>query len=110
MNGGPGTGGDNGHVVIFERWASSDHSRVVVYEQTPPQTIHHTRSYPGAPFKAYRYKNIVDDAPRPAEGPVHEASSGDQWRNQPVSGASGVVTGSLVAALAVDGAKYVYTI
>jgi hypothetical protein len=70
MNGGPGTGGDNGHVMIFDRWASSDHRMVVVYEQTPPHTFHHAVSYPGGPFKPYRYNNIVDDDA--GAGVVHE--------------------------------------
>jgi hypothetical protein len=68
MNGGPGTGGDAGHVMIFERWANGDHSRLVAYEQTPPRTMHHERSYPGSPYKAYRYNNITDD-PTPQPDP-----------------------------------------
>lgn len=58
---GPGSGGANGHVVIFEKWADKEHTKYYTYEQTPPHTMHHVVKYPYKDkknFKPYRYKNI----------------------------------------------------
>jgi hypothetical protein len=70
LNGGPGTGGVNGHVAIFEKWASADRSSYWAYEQAPPRTQHRVISYPydgnDTRFLPYRYNNIVDDRQEPA--------------------------------------------
>jgi hypothetical protein len=60
MNGGPGTAGANGHVIIFEKWANSQQTAFWAYEQTPPYAQYHIIQYPGSPYKAYRYSKIVD--------------------------------------------------
>jgi cell wall-associated NlpC family hydrolase len=31
----------HGHVRLFDRWANAEHTRMYVYEQTPPKSIHH---------------------------------------------------------------------
>jgi cell wall-associated NlpC family hydrolase len=37
---GKDTQGD-GHVRMFDKWANPEHTRMWVYEETPPQSIHH---------------------------------------------------------------------
>ncbi|MEV0674962.1 hypothetical protein AB0I60_00425 [Actinosynnema sp. NPDC050436] len=65
MNGGPDSGGANGHVVIFERWVDDSHNAYWAYEQTPPQTVHHQVPYPysghDTKFVPYRYNLIEED-------------------------------------------------
>ncbi|HEU0166374.1 MAG TPA: NlpC/P60 family protein, partial [Chloroflexota bacterium] len=34
-----------GHVRLFAGWANSDHSRMWVYEETPPRSVHHMIAY-----------------------------------------------------------------
>lgn len=69
MKGGPGTGGANGHVVIFEKWANQAKTAYVGIEQTPPQTKRREIPYPyfngGSGYRPYRYSKIVDDKPKP---------------------------------------------
>ncbi|MEU4806175.1 NlpC/P60 family protein [Actinosynnema sp. NPDC023587] len=68
MNGGPGSGGANGHVAIFDRWAGHDHDTYWAYEQTPPHTVHRKVPYPyfdnDTRFLPYRY-NLIEDSPFP---------------------------------------------
>ncbi|MCP2262307.1 Repeat domain-containing protein, partial [Streptoalloteichus tenebrarius] len=79
MNGGPGTGGDNGHVVIFEKWVDTAKTRYLGIEQAgyPANgTVYREISYPyggDARFKPYRYRNIVDNR----SGAVGTDVSGD---------------------------------
>ncbi len=61
---GPGSGGDNGHVLIFEKWANGQDS-YWVYEQHGPdgtKTVHRIVQYPYNSNKnsyvPYRYNNI----------------------------------------------------
>jgi hypothetical protein len=69
---GPGTGGNAGHVVVFDRWVQA-HTLYLAYEfhggmELGPE--HSTLHYPynGLDgFKAYRYKEIVDG--QPVNGP-----------------------------------------
>lgn len=68
---GPGTGGDDGHIVLFERWASDaeNESHYWAYEQAGGRRgpVHRVIRYPydgptGA-WRAYRFRDIQDDAP-----------------------------------------------
>ena len=33
--------GGEGHVRMFDKWANPEHTKLWVYEETPPQSIHH---------------------------------------------------------------------
>lgn len=65
---GPDTGGDAGHIVLFEKWATDapDESRYWLYEQAGGRSgpVHRMTSYPyGGPtgaWRAYRFRDITD--------------------------------------------------
>lgn len=65
---GPNTGGDDGHIVLFERWASDaeNEDRYWAYEQAGggPGPRHRIISYPydgsGGTWRAYRFRDITD--------------------------------------------------
>lgn len=65
---GPNTGGDDGHIVLFERWASDaeDESRYWAYEQAGggPGPRHRIIAYPyggsSGAWRAYRFRDITD--------------------------------------------------
>ncbi|NXY98451.1 VCBS repeat-containing protein [Streptomyces sp. BR123] len=68
-------GGAGGHVVLFERWANSDHTKYWGFDFTPSGVHHRIYDYPYypgyGPYHRVRYKNIVDDAtpkPQPSAG------------------------------------------
>lgn len=79
--GGPGTGGDNGHVIIFAGWVDGSHDLYRAYEQGgSPDTPHRcTQAYPYGGrasrdfrFKPYRYLKIREDTPAVDGGVVGE--------------------------------------
>jgi predicted heme/steroid binding protein len=97
------------HTELFDQWANpADHSQGIwTYgEHDYQRKTEHDKmswSYLKANFFGLRYNNITDDAsPRQ----VYEASSGNGWRDLPMTG----VTGSSVAAIEMGGVKYVYTV
>jgi hypothetical protein len=65
---GPGSAGDDGHIVIFERWASDaeNESAYWMYEQAGGRKgpVHRVVEYPyGGPtgaWRAYRFRDITD--------------------------------------------------
>lgn len=65
---GPGSAGDDGHIVLFERWASDaeNESRYWAYEQAGggPGPRHRIIGYPydgsGGAWRAYRFRDITD--------------------------------------------------
>lgn len=66
---GPGTGGDDGHVVLFERWISDadDESAYWLIEQAGGRMgpVRRAVEYPygygtGAPWRAFRFRDITD--------------------------------------------------
>ncbi|RSS83367.1 FG-GAP-like repeat-containing protein [Streptomyces sp. WAC06614] len=69
-------GGSGGHVVLFEKWANSDHSKYWGFDFTPSGVHHRIYDYPYypgyGPYAPVRYKNIVDDTdttpPQPSAG------------------------------------------
>jgi len=74
---GPGTGGDAGHIVLFDRWPDSDHATYWAYEMTGDRgPKHRIIQYPydgiGGGYKAYRYRAIGGDEEPPPHG-------GGQW-------------------------------
>jgi len=71
-NCGPGSAGDDGHIVVFEKWRNTDpnNNDYWIYEQAGGQVgpTHRmiTWPYPGeSRWKAYRYKGIVDKKSAP---------------------------------------------
>jgi hypothetical protein len=61
MVGGPGTGGNAGHVIIFSAWADVGPSRFWAFEQVPSGTVHHLRAFPPSPpYLSYRYRAIAE--------------------------------------------------
>ena len=96
------------HMELFDQWANpADHSQGIwtYAEHDYNRKTEHDKmswSYLKANFFGVRYDNIVDSAPRQ----VYEASSGNAWRDLPMTG----VVGSSVAAIETGGVKYVYTV
>lgn len=74
---GPGTGGDNGHVLIFDQWADAGHNNYYAYElASGNNTAYHVVKYPYGSanpgvYYPYRYRSIVNDpAPVVSVGPA----------------------------------------
>jgi hypothetical protein len=59
---GPGTGGDAGHVMIFDKWANSAKTQYWVYEQSggANKTVHRTHPKTYNHYLPWRYDTIVD--------------------------------------------------
>jgi hypothetical protein len=79
---GPGTGGDNGHVMVFVRWNDTVHHSFTVYEQNGADNANYphqsTYTWPMSDWRGtyapYRYTHIVDD---PAAVPQSHVRAGD---------------------------------
>jgi hypothetical protein len=93
MNGGPGTAGAAGHVILFAGWSNSVHTRFYAYEQTPPQTIYHDRAYPSSPYKPYRYNRVLEDDPQDLVFGVAPDFDGDGLGDLVGTWANGIMTG-----------------
>ncbi|MGY0235999.1 hypothetical protein [Longispora urticae] len=74
---GPGTGGDDGHIVLFERWLNDidTDDRYFGYEQAGGSDgpLHRVIRWPydgsGGPWKAYRFRDISEGfGPAPSPG------------------------------------------
>jgi hypothetical protein len=48
-----------GHVRLFDRWANPEHTRMYVYEETPPRSIHHEISW-DPKYQPMRRNNVID--------------------------------------------------
>jgi hypothetical protein len=48
-----------GHVRIFDRWANPEHTRMYVYEETPPRSIHHEIAWDPR-YQPMRRVNVLD--------------------------------------------------
>jgi cell wall-associated NlpC family hydrolase len=48
-----------GHVRLFDRWANPEHTRMYVYEETPPRSIHHVINWDPT-YQPMRRNNVVD--------------------------------------------------
>ena len=49
----------DGHVRLFERWADASHSKMWVYEETPPRSVHHVINWDPS-YQPIRRDNVVD--------------------------------------------------
>jgi cell wall-associated NlpC family hydrolase len=48
-----------GHVRLFDRWADAAHTRMWVYEETPPRSVHHVINW-DPKYQPMRRTNVVD--------------------------------------------------
>ena len=56
------TGADpegDGHVRLFDRWADATHTKMWVYEETPPRSVHHVINW-DPKYQPMRRNNVVD--------------------------------------------------
>jgi len=56
------TGADpegDGHVRLFDKWADASHTRMWVYEETPPRSIHHVINW-DPKYQPMRRTNVID--------------------------------------------------
>jgi hypothetical protein len=49
----------DGHVRLFDRWANPEHTRMYVYEETPPKSIHHVIKW-DPKYQPMRRMNVTD--------------------------------------------------
>jgi cell wall-associated NlpC family hydrolase len=56
------TGSDpegDGHVRLFDRWANPEHTKMYVYEETPPRSVHHVINW-DPKYQPMRRNNVID--------------------------------------------------
>jgi len=56
------TGADpegDGHVRLFDRWADAAHTKMWVYEETPPRSVHHIINW-DPKYQPMRRDNVID--------------------------------------------------
>jgi cell wall-associated NlpC family hydrolase len=49
----------DGHVRMFDRWANAEHTKMYVYEETPPKSIHHVIDW-DPKYQPMRRTNVID--------------------------------------------------
>ncbi len=49
----------DGHVRLFERWADAAHTKMYVYEETPPRSVHHVIDW-DPHYQPMRRANVID--------------------------------------------------
>ena len=49
----------DGHVRMFDRWADAEHTKMWVYEETPPRSIHHIINW-DPKYQPMRRLNVTD--------------------------------------------------
>ena len=49
----------DGHVRLFDRWADASHTKMYVYEETPPRSIHHVINW-DPKYQPMRRNNVID--------------------------------------------------
>jgi cell wall-associated NlpC family hydrolase len=52
-------GDGTGHVRLFDAWANPEHTRMSVYEETPPRSIHHVINW-DPKYQPMRRNNVTD--------------------------------------------------
>ncbi len=48
-----------GHVRLFERWANPEHTKMSVFEETPPRSVHHVINW-DPNYTPMRRNNVID--------------------------------------------------
>jgi cell wall-associated NlpC family hydrolase len=49
----------DGHVRLFDRWADATHTKMWVYEETPPRSVHHVINW-DPKYQPMRRTNVID--------------------------------------------------
>ena len=49
----------DGHVRLFDRWANPEHTKMYVYEETPPRSVHHVINW-DPKYQPMRRNNVID--------------------------------------------------
>ena len=49
----------DGHVRMFDRWANAQHTKLYVYEETPPKSLHHVIDW-DPKYQPMRRNNVID--------------------------------------------------
>jgi cell wall-associated NlpC family hydrolase len=49
----------DGHIRLFDRWANPEHTKMYVYEETPPRSIHHVINWDPR-YTPMRRHNLLD--------------------------------------------------
>lgn len=49
----------DGHVRLFDKWADASHTKMWVYEETPPKSVHHVINW-DPKYQPMRRTNVVD--------------------------------------------------
>ena len=49
----------DGHVRLFDRWANAEHTKMYVYEETPPRSAHHVIDW-DPHYQPMRRNNVID--------------------------------------------------
>ena len=49
----------DGHVRMFDRWANAQHTKMYVYEETPPKSLHHVIDW-DPKYQPMRRNNVID--------------------------------------------------
>jgi len=49
----------DGHIRLFDRWANPEHTKMYVYEETPPRSIHHVINW-DPNYTPMRRHNVID--------------------------------------------------
>lgn len=87
---GPGTAGNNGHIMLFRGWTRAG-LNVAEQNGDGPGPVHHTIKRIPVGYKAYRFRDIVDDLPAP---PTQEDDDMKAWLAQDDTGIVVVWTGA----------------
>ena len=48
-----------GHVRLFDRWANPEHTKLWVYEETPPRSVHHVINWDNR-YQPYRRFDVAE--------------------------------------------------
>jgi hypothetical protein len=59
MNGGPGTDGNAGHVMLFAAWADAGRTALWAYEQIATGTVRRVLPFPAVPYRPYRLRTVA---------------------------------------------------
>jgi hypothetical protein len=52
-------GNGTGHVRLFDKWADAAHTKMWIYEETPPRSVHHVINW-DPKYTPMRRQNVVD--------------------------------------------------
>lgn len=59
MNGGPGTDGNAGHVMLFDGWVDAGRTALWTCEQISTGTVRRMKPFPALPYLPYRLRAVT---------------------------------------------------